>query len=79
MNPQHDCQNDEIELVYDILRQPGEKRTEEALRVLHSYFMRHNLFMKRIMQEKGEYDTFRIYRALEMKGYEHNSKICEIG
>ena len=35
--------------------------------------------MKRINQEKGDTDTFKIYRALEVKLYDHNSKICEIG
>ena len=85
MKPQNDSlkydktQMKEMESIYDILRQPGQERTEEALRVLHGYFMRENLFMRRIMKEKGEYDTFRIYRALEMKIYDHNSKICEIG
>ena len=58
---------DTMTQVYNILIQPGQERTEKALRVLHNYFMRENLFMRRIEQEKGEYDTFRIYRALEMQ------------
>jgi hypothetical protein len=36
-------------------------RSETSLKLLHSYFMKENQFMRRIAEEKGLNELFRIY------------------
>ena len=58
---------------------PGQERTEKQLRILHNYFMKENQFMIKIREKKDEYETFRLYRALQLKIYDHNACLCEVG
>jgi len=41
--------------------------------------MKENDFMRRIREIHGEYNTFRVYRALKVEDYKRNDLICKMG
>ena len=62
MNNDSQMEDGYFELMEKVCEILGHRdRSETSLKLLHSYFMKENQFMRRIAEEKGLNELFRIY------------------